>query len=474
MKRDLGDRLGRALRTIGTGCLVIVMASATPAIAQEGVGTPEPGSVIVHVVQTGETLDGIAQRYGTVPEAVLAANGLPDGTGLYAGQRLVMPGVAGGAARFTVGAGDTLAAIAARYGVSIEELAQINRVANPSLLIAGQVLTIPAVPSHRPELLNLTRLTDDLSLWHVALRSRTNPTALMALNRISDPVVVAPGAILAWSGEGGTGHALRAPWVAVQLHPLPLETGHSGSLRIETTTPGILTATFMGADLEVVSDGITHIAMLSINRWIAPSVYPLAITFQGASGIPSRYSRPVLVAGGGYAQEIIRLSPDDVAVLSDTQAVQEESMYIAQLMSGYTPARQWDGLFQIPAAGVMSSGYGTARSYMGASYDSFHAGADFVAPTGTPIYAPANGIVVETGTLTIRGNLTVIDHGWGVYTGYWHQSGILVQPGDAVVAGQQIGTVGNSGLSTAAHLHWEMWVAGNQVDPLQWVREVFP
>jgi murein DD-endopeptidase MepM/ murein hydrolase activator NlpD len=149
-------------------------------------------------------------------------------------------------------------------------------------------------------------------------------------------------------------------------------------------------------------------------------------------------------------------------------------MYIAQLMSGYTPARQWDGLFQIPAAGVMSSGYGTARSYMGASYDSFHAGADFVAPTGTPIYAPANGIVVETGTLTIRGNLTVIDHGWGVYTGYWHQSGILVQPGDAVVAGQQIGTVGNSGLSTAAHLHWEMWVAGNQVDPLQWVREVFP
>jgi murein DD-endopeptidase MepM/ murein hydrolase activator NlpD len=68
----------------------------------------------------------------------------------------------------------------------------------------------------------------------------------------------------------------------------------------------------------------------------------------------------------------------------------------------------------------------------------------------------------------------VLDHGWGVYSGFWHQSTILVEAGGAVATGQQIGTIGSTGLSTASHLHWEMWVNGNQVDPLQWVREAFP
>jgi murein DD-endopeptidase MepM/ murein hydrolase activator NlpD len=57
--------------------------------------------------------------------------------------------------------------------------------------------------------------------------------------------------------------------------------------------------------------------------------------------------------------------------------------------------------------------------------------------------------------------------------GLLHQSTVLVSAGEDVAVGQQIGTAGNTGLSTAAHLHWEMWVAGNQIDPLQWAREFF-
>jgi murein DD-endopeptidase MepM/ murein hydrolase activator NlpD len=72
------------------------------------------------------------------------------------------------------------------------------------------------------------------------------------------------------------------------------------------------------------------------------------------------------------------------------------------------------------------------------------------------------------------GNAIVIDHGWGVVTSYAHLSAIEVQAGQWVSQGEPIGKVGNTGLSTGAHLHWEMWVSGNSVNALQWLEESPP
>ncbi len=473
MKSNLSDLLARAATLMA---LAISLAHESRAYAQDD-GPPGGQAVIIHVVQPGESLDSIAERYATTPEAILLANGLTSPAEVTVGQRLIIPSASPTVQRtpITVGMGDTLSALAARYGVSVEALAQTNRLVNPNQLIAGQTLVIPAGSGASPTRLNtVIRLNGAETVWHIALRNRSNVIALMLANRIVDPVLVVPGQILTLPGADRSDLFLRAPWVTMTIHPLPLETGRSGSLRVETTLPGTLHVTFMGADLNVNSEDTAHVAVFSVNRWTAPGLYPITLDFRDGAGTSHTFSRQVMVVGGGYTQEVIRLSAEDAAVLSDTQAVEEESAYIARLMSGYTATRRWDGLFQLPASGVMSSAFGTARTYLGAGYDSFHTGADFVAPVGTPIYAPAGGVVVDTGMLTVRGYFTVIDHGWGVYTGYWHQSSILVQPGDVVVAGQQIGTVGNTGLSTAAHVHWEMWVAGNQVDPLQWAREVFP
>jgi len=74
----------------------------------------------------------------------------------------------------------------------------------------------------------------------------------------------------------------------------------------------------------------------------------------------------------------------------------------------------------------------------------------------------------------VRGNATMIDHGWGVYTGYYHQKEIYVQVGDRVQAGQLIGLVGSTGRSQGPHLHFEVWVNGVQVDPLDWLSQTFP
>jgi murein DD-endopeptidase MepM/ murein hydrolase activator NlpD len=74
----------------------------------------------------------------------------------------------------------------------------------------------------------------------------------------------------------------------------------------------------------------------------------------------------------------------------------------------------------------------------------------------------------------IHGNLIVIDHGWGVLSGYAHLSAMEVPVGQEVAEGELIGKVGNTGLSTGSHLHWEVWVAGISVSGLQWLEEFYP
>jgi murein DD-endopeptidase MepM/ murein hydrolase activator NlpD len=76
--------------------------------------------------------------------------------------------------------------------------------------------------------------------------------------------------------------------------------------------------------------------------------------------------------------------------------------------------------------------------------------------------------------LAVRGNAVVLDHGWGMLTGYWHLSTMEVQVGQQVAPGDLIARIGNTGLSTGAHLHWEMWVGGVNVDPLQWLEPLYP
>jgi murein DD-endopeptidase MepM/ murein hydrolase activator NlpD len=136
----------------------------------------------------------------------------------------------------------------------------------------------------------------------------------------------------------------------------------------------------------------------------------------------------------------------------------------------------WQEQFRFPIAPgyQQTSPYGARRSYNNGPVSSYHAGTDWSAPTGTPIVAPADGVVVLAEGLEVRGGATVIDHGLSVYSNFWHQSEILVEPGQPVRRGETIGLVGTTGLSTGAHLHWEVRVNGIAVDPLQWTDYYLP
>lgn len=118
-----------------------------------------------------------------------------------------------------------------------------------------------------------------------------------------------------------------------------------------------------------------------------------------------------------------------------------------------------------PANGHFTSGYGPRMSpYAGRI--KMHEGIDIGAPIGTPIVAPADGIVTFSGAKPGFGNFVQIDHGYGVETIYGHAATLAVKKGQQVVRGDRIATVGNTGYSTGPHVHYEVRVNGTPVDPI--------
>ena len=123
----------------------------------------------------------------------------------------------------------------------------------------------------------------------------------------------------------------------------------------------------------------------------------------------------------------------------------------------------------MPTQGWLSSRYKAMRMHPILHYPRPHKGIDITAPKGTPIQAPAGGVVTSTGWRSGFGNTVTINHGYGVVTKYGHASKILVKSGQRVKRGDRIALVGKTGLATAPHLHYEVHVNGRAVNPQRYV-----
>lgn len=121
-------------------------------------------------------------------------------------------------------------------------------------------------------------------------------------------------------------------------------------------------------------------------------------------------------------------------------------------------------------AAYNSSSYGWRIDPFNGS-KAFHEGLDFTANTGTPIRAAADGIVAAAELTHAYGNMVKIDHGAGLETRYAHASKLLVKVGERVVKGQVVALVGSTGRSTGPHLHYEIRLNGNSLDPRQYLQK---
>ena len=138
----------RLLVVVAVVMVLSMVLSAIPASAMmPGPGPmPMPGPGPYYFVRPGDTLSAIAWRFGTSVWAIARANGIPNPNLIYVGQRLLIPGGGStlpGGVWYTVRPGDTLSSIAWRYGVSVWTLAKVNNISNPNLIYAGQKLYIP-------------------------------------------------------------------------------------------------------------------------------------------------------------------------------------------------------------------------------------------------------------------------------------------------------------------------------------------
>ena len=136
-----------------------------------------------------------------------------------------------------------------------------------------------------------------------------------------------------------------------------------------------------------------------------------------------------------------------------------------------TDAQGWRQRFIWPARGRQSGWFGSQRIYQGQP-GSYHSGADVAVPAGTPVVAPADGVVIlaAAAPFTLEGNLLMIDHGHGVSTALLHLSRIDVAVGQHVRQGEVVGLSGATGRVTGPHLHWGMQWSGAKLDPLLVVR----
>jgi len=123
-----------------------------------------------------------------------------------------------------------------------------------------------------------------------------------------------------------------------------------------------------------------------------------------------------------------------------------------------------------PVNGWVTSGFGERISPF-TGERSHHKGIDVASPIGTPIVAPADGVVIFAGFKEGFGNLVMVAHGYGIVTSYGHNSENMVQPGQRLRRGEQIGTVGMTGRTTGPHLHYEIWVNGRVQNPSKFILE---
>lgn len=148
----------------------------------------------------------------------------------------------------------------------------------------------------------------------------------------------------------------------------------------------------------------------------------------------------------------------------DLERIGRESQQMNAAFSSWSEPAEIVTRFEVPVAGIKSSSFGFRRFFNGQARNP-HSGMDIAADEGTPIYAPADGIVVDTGNYFFNGNTIIVDHGYGLITLYCHMNTIDVDIGQQVSAGELIARVGKTGRVTGPHLHWSVNLNNVRVDP---------
>ncbi len=266
------------------------------------------------------------------------------------------------------------------------------------------------------------------------------------------------------------------PPPALELSAAEVKQGSFLTVLVTAAQANRVTATFLDKDYPMgqrIPGGFW--GLVGVDALHDTGAFDLSIALVDGDGQPLEpLVQAVDVTDGGFTSENIDV-PAEQSELLDPEVAREEAEQLAAAYAIFTPRQWWEGRFVLPAQGNVTSPYGTRRSYDGGPITSYHRGLDIANEEGTPVVAANNGRVVFVGKMQLRGNSIIVDHGFGIFSGYDHLLRQEVELGQDVKKGEQIGLMGTTGLSTGSHLHWEIAVRGTTVDPTEWLeREVVP
>ena len=234
-----------------------------------------------------------------------------------------------------------------------------------------------------------------------------------------------------------------------------------GGVMLGKLAPGTMNLTLDGQPVRVASDGLFLIAF-SIN---APGSAMVRATARDGHGIDlplkvePRAWRVETIAGlPRFAQPsatFARLRPPELAQINAARRIDGG-------------ADGWRQRFIWPVRGRISGLFGSSRVYANGEKGAPHSGVDVARATGTPVVAPADGVVTLAAAeaFTLEGKVLILDHGMGLNSAFLHLSRHDVKLGDRVRQGQLIGAVGMTGRASGPHLHWGMKWLDRRIDPL--------
>jgi murein DD-endopeptidase MepM/ murein hydrolase activator NlpD len=470
---------------------ILSLLLARSSLAAQGQSNSQP----VYIVQAGDTLNTIAYLFNISPIDLADVNGITNPDQISIGEQLVIPGITGISGiiqAVVVPYGQTLESISQQYQVPVDTLIDLNHITSPMELYAGSSLIVPQPEGTSDKTISQAILQKGETLIEAAAENGLNPWVMALSNGLHGTWDSLPGqSIFYQTSSGSKSSEMLNPFISsISIQPLPIVQGNTLVVDVKTKDPitlggssGVVDVNSknpaLGGSLDrytlkfVQSEENHYVALQGISAMQDTGLYPLRLFGTFADGSGFDYQQNVLIKPGYFPEDPKLTVPPETL---DPAVTGPEDNQIAAVVGATNPTRYWTGTFRAPVDEpiCIESGYGDRRSYNGSDYIYFHTGIDYGVCANLNIYAPAPGVVVFTGLLSVRGNTTIIDHGWGVYSGLYHQSKILVQVGQIVKAGEQIGIIGATGRVDGPHLHWDLFVNGTQADPLDWLMNTYP